>query len=66
MSRAAPQRTDEELVEAIAAADEDALAELYDRFGKVAFMVSKIRERYRGRTLLPLKEHRNLRPEQQQ
>jgi len=40
MSRAAPQRTDEQLVEAIAAADEDALAELYDRFGKVAYGLS--------------------------
>jgi RNA polymerase sigma-70 factor, ECF subfamily len=37
VSRAAPQRTDEELVEAIAAADEQALGELYDRFGKVAY-----------------------------
>ena len=37
MSRAAPQRTDEELVEAVARADEDALGELYDRFGKVAY-----------------------------
>jgi RNA polymerase sigma-70 factor (ECF subfamily) len=37
VSRAAPQRTDEELVEAIAAADEEALGELYDRFGKVAY-----------------------------
>jgi RNA polymerase sigma-70 factor (ECF subfamily) len=37
MSREAPQRTDEELVEAVARADEDALGELYDRFGKVAY-----------------------------
>ena len=37
MSRPAPQRTDEELVEAIARADEAALAELYDRFGRVAY-----------------------------
>ncbi len=37
MSREAPRRTDEELVEAVAAADEDALGELYDRFGKVAY-----------------------------
>ena len=37
MSRATPQRTDEELVEAVARADEDALGELYDRFGKVAY-----------------------------
>jgi RNA polymerase sigma factor (sigma-70 family) len=37
MSRAVPQRTDEELVEAIAQADEDALGELYDRFGKVSY-----------------------------
>jgi RNA polymerase sigma-70 factor, ECF subfamily len=37
MSREAPQRTDEELVEAVALADEDALGELYDRFGKVAY-----------------------------
>ena len=33
----APQRTDEELVEAVARADEDALGELYDRFGRVAY-----------------------------
>jgi RNA polymerase sigma-70 factor (ECF subfamily) len=32
-----PQRTDEELVEAVARADEDALGELYDRFGRVAY-----------------------------
>ena len=37
MSREAPQRTDEELVEAVAQADEDALGQLYDRFGKVAY-----------------------------
>lgn len=37
MSREAPQSTDEELVEAVALADEDALGELYDRFGKVAY-----------------------------
>jgi RNA polymerase sigma-70 factor, ECF subfamily len=37
MSRETPQRTDEELVEAVALADEDALGELYDRFGKVAY-----------------------------
>jgi RNA polymerase sigma factor (sigma-70 family) len=37
MSREVPQRTDEELVEAIAGADEDALGELYDRFGRVAY-----------------------------
>jgi RNA polymerase sigma factor (sigma-70 family) len=37
MSREAPQRTDEELVAAVALADEDALGELYDRFGKVAY-----------------------------
>jgi RNA polymerase sigma-70 factor, ECF subfamily len=37
MSREAPQRTDEELVQAVAQADEHALGELYDRFGKVAY-----------------------------
>jgi RNA polymerase sigma-70 factor (ECF subfamily) len=37
MTREAPKRTDEELVEAVALADEDALGELYDRFGKVAY-----------------------------
>jgi len=37
MSREAPKRADEELVEAVAQADEDALGELYDRFGKVAY-----------------------------
>jgi RNA polymerase sigma factor (sigma-70 family) len=37
MSRETPQRTDEELVEAVALADEDALGELYDRFAKVAY-----------------------------
>jgi RNA polymerase sigma-70 factor, ECF subfamily len=37
MSREVPQRTDEELVEAIARADEGALGELYDRFGRVAY-----------------------------
>jgi RNA polymerase sigma-70 factor, ECF subfamily len=37
VSREAPRRTDEELVEAVARADEDALGELYDRFGKVAY-----------------------------
>jgi RNA polymerase sigma factor (sigma-70 family) len=37
VSRAAPQRSDEELVEAVARADEDALGELYDRFGRVAY-----------------------------
>ena len=37
MSPETPQRTDEELVEAVALADEDALGELYDRFGKVAY-----------------------------
>ena len=41
----APQRTDEELVEAVARADEGALGELYDRFGKVAYgLASKIRQ----------------------
>ncbi len=37
MSPKAPRRSDEELVEAVAQADEDALGELYDRFGKVAY-----------------------------
>ncbi|HEY7149929.1 MAG TPA: sigma-70 family RNA polymerase sigma factor [Gaiellaceae bacterium] len=37
MSPAVPQRSDEELVEAVARADEDALGELYDRFGRVAY-----------------------------
>ena len=37
MSREAPRRTDEQLVEAVARADEDALGELYDRFGRVAY-----------------------------
>jgi RNA polymerase sigma factor (sigma-70 family) len=37
MSSEAPQRSDEDLVEAVARADEDALGELYDRFGKVAY-----------------------------
>jgi RNA polymerase sigma-70 factor (ECF subfamily) len=37
MSREAAQRSDEALVEAVARADEDALGELYDRFGKVAY-----------------------------
>jgi RNA polymerase sigma factor (sigma-70 family) len=37
MSREAPKRSDEQLVEAVAQADEDALGELYDRFGKVAY-----------------------------
>ena len=37
MSSEAPQRSDEALVEAVARADEDALGELYDRFGKVAY-----------------------------
>src|SRR5262245_66270566 len=37
MSREAERRTDEELVEAVARADEDALGELYDRFGRVAY-----------------------------
>jgi RNA polymerase sigma factor (sigma-70 family) len=37
MSREARQRTDEELLEAVAGADENALGELYDRFGKVAY-----------------------------
>jgi RNA polymerase sigma factor (sigma-70 family) len=37
MSREAPQRSDEQLVEAVARADEDALGELYDRFGRVAY-----------------------------
>jgi RNA polymerase sigma factor (sigma-70 family) len=37
MSREAPRRSDEELVEAVALADEHALGELYDRFGKVAY-----------------------------
>jgi RNA polymerase sigma factor (sigma-70 family) len=32
-----PQHSDEALVEAVARADEDALGELYDRFGKVAY-----------------------------
>src|SRR5215203_4182018 len=41
-------------------------AALADGFGQVAFMIRKVREWRRGRTLLPLKEHRNLRPEQQQ
>ncbi|HEY3051451.1 MAG TPA: sigma-70 family RNA polymerase sigma factor [Gaiellaceae bacterium] len=37
MSREAPQRSDEALVEAVARADVDALGELYDRFGKIAY-----------------------------
>jgi RNA polymerase sigma-70 factor, ECF subfamily len=37
MSREAPKRSDEQLVEAVAQADEDALGELYDRFGKIAY-----------------------------
>jgi RNA polymerase sigma-70 factor (ECF subfamily) len=37
MSAEPARRTDEELVEAVARADEDALGELYDRFGKVAY-----------------------------
>jgi RNA polymerase sigma factor (sigma-70 family) len=37
MRQPAPQRTDEELVEAVARADEGALGDLYDRFGKVAY-----------------------------
>jgi len=37
MSNEAPQRSDEQLVEAVARADEDALGELYDRFGRVAY-----------------------------
>jgi RNA polymerase sigma-70 factor, ECF subfamily len=36
MTGEAGRRSDEELVEAVARADEDALAELYDRFGRVA------------------------------
>jgi RNA polymerase sigma factor (sigma-70 family) len=35
--RESAPRSDEALVEAIARADEDALGELYDRFGKVAY-----------------------------
>src|SRR6185503_1555003 len=41
-------------------------AALADGLGQVAFMVGKIPERRRRRALLPLKEHRNLRSEQQQ
>jgi RNA polymerase sigma-70 factor, ECF subfamily len=37
VSREAPQRSDEALVEAVARADVDALGELYDRFGKIAY-----------------------------
>jgi RNA polymerase sigma-70 factor, ECF subfamily len=37
MTGEAARRSDEELVEAVARADEDALAELYDRFGRVAY-----------------------------
>jgi RNA polymerase sigma factor (sigma-70 family) len=37
MTGEASRRSDEELVEAVARADEDALGELYDRFGKVAY-----------------------------
>ena len=37
MSREGRPRSDEELVEGVAQADEDALGELYDRFGKVAY-----------------------------
>src|SRR5262245_44120258 len=37
MTRRVPQRSDEELVEAVARADEAALGELYDRFGRVAY-----------------------------
>jgi RNA polymerase sigma-70 factor (ECF subfamily) len=37
VSRETPQRSDEQLVEAIARADENAVGELYDRFGKVAY-----------------------------
>jgi RNA polymerase sigma factor (sigma-70 family) len=35
--RESAKRSDEALVEAVARADEDALGELYDRFGKVAY-----------------------------
>ena len=35
-----PQLSDEALVEAVGRADEDALGELYDRFGKVAYGLS--------------------------
>jgi RNA polymerase sigma factor (sigma-70 family) len=35
--RESAQHSDEALVEAVARADEDALGELYDRFGKVAY-----------------------------
>jgi RNA polymerase sigma factor (sigma-70 family) len=37
VSREAPRRSDEALLEAVARADEDALGELYDRFGKPAY-----------------------------
>jgi RNA polymerase sigma-70 factor, ECF subfamily len=37
MSAEPARRTDEQLVEAVARADEHALGELYDRFGKVAY-----------------------------
>ncbi len=37
MSPEGRPRSDEELVEGVAQADEDALGELYDRFGKVAY-----------------------------
>jgi RNA polymerase sigma factor (sigma-70 family) len=37
MTGEAARRSDEDLVEAVARADEDALAELYDRFGRVAY-----------------------------
>jgi RNA polymerase sigma-70 factor, ECF subfamily len=37
VSGEASQRSDEALVEAVARADEDALGELYDRFGRVAY-----------------------------
>ena len=37
VSRPIPHRSDKALVEAVARADEDALGELYDRFGKVAY-----------------------------